>query len=40
MIPRLRQQLMVQLLSDQVAVDLLSCYLRMDLSAQPWDQPL
>ncbi|HEE1061991.1 TPA: nitrilotriacetate monooxygenase, partial [Klebsiella pneumoniae] len=22
------------------AVDLLSSYLRMDLSAQPWDQPL
>ena len=25
---------------DQLAVDLLSSYLRMDLSAQPWDQPL
>ncbi|HHL3131967.1 TPA: nitrilotriacetate monooxygenase [Klebsiella pneumoniae] len=35
MIPRLRQQL-----NDQLAVDLLSSYLRMDLSAQPWDQPL
>ncbi len=40
MIPRLRQQLNEQLMSDQLAVDLLSSYLRMDLSAQPWDQPL
>lgn len=37
MIPRLRQQLNEQLMSDQLAVDLLSSYLRMDLSAQPWD---
>ncbi|HBY0077338.1 nitrilotriacetate monooxygenase [Klebsiella pneumoniae] len=40
MIPRLRQQLNEQLMSDQLAVDLLSSYLRMDLSVQPWDQPL
>ncbi|KAA1513568.1 nitrilotriacetate monooxygenase [Klebsiella pneumoniae] len=40
MIPRLRQQLNEQLMSDQMAVDLLSSYLRMDLSAQPWDQAL
>ncbi|HHB9178184.1 TPA: nitrilotriacetate monooxygenase [Klebsiella pneumoniae] len=40
MIPRLRQQLNEQLMSDQLAVDLLSSYLRMDLSALPWDQPL
>ena len=40
MIPRLRQQLNEQLMSDQLAVDLLSSYLRMDLSAQPWDQTL
>ncbi|EMM8812142.1 TPA: nitrilotriacetate monooxygenase [Klebsiella pneumoniae] len=40
MFPRLRQQLNEQLMSDQLAVDLLSSYLRMDLSAQPWDQPL
>ncbi|WP_190323710.1 nitrilotriacetate monooxygenase, partial [Enterobacter hormaechei] len=31
MIPRLRQQLNEQLMSDQLAVDLLSSYLRMDL---------
>ncbi|MBD3703568.1 nitrilotriacetate monooxygenase [Klebsiella pneumoniae] len=40
MILRLRQQLNEQLMSDQLAVDLLSSYLRMDLSAQPWGQPL
>ena len=40
MIPRLRQQLNEQLMSDQLAVDLLSSYLRMDLSAYPVDQPL
>ena len=34
MIPRLRQQLNEQLMSDQLAVDLLSSYLRMDLSAR------
>ena len=32
MIPRLRQQLNEQLMSDQLAVDLLSSYLRMDPS--------
>ncbi|MCD9452707.1 nitrilotriacetate monooxygenase [Klebsiella pneumoniae] len=40
MIPRLRQQLNEQLMSDQLAVDLLSSYLRMDLRPQPWAQPL
>ena len=40
MITRLRQQLNEQLMSDQLAVDLLSSYLRMDLSAQSWGQPL
>ncbi|MCS6396348.1 nitrilotriacetate monooxygenase [Klebsiella quasipneumoniae subsp. similipneumoniae] len=40
MIPRLRQQLNEQLMSDQMAIDLLSSYLRMDLSALPRDQPL
>ncbi|PLO71874.1 LLM class flavin-dependent oxidoreductase, partial [Klebsiella michiganensis] len=29
-----------QLMSDQMAIDLLSSYLRMDLSAYPVDQPL
>ena len=40
MIPRLRQQLNEQLMSDQMAIDLLSSYLRMDLSTLPRDQPL
>jgi alkanesulfonate monooxygenase SsuD/methylene tetrahydromethanopterin reductase-like flavin-dependent oxidoreductase (luciferase family) len=35
-----RQQLNEQLMSDQMAIDLLSSYLRMDLSAYPVDQPL
>lgn len=35
-----RQQLNEQLMSDQMAIDLLSSYLRMDLSALPRDQPL
>ncbi|MFO5848345.1 nitrilotriacetate monooxygenase, partial [Klebsiella pneumoniae] len=29
-----------QPLSEQLAADLLCPYLPMDLSAQPWDQPL
>ncbi len=35
-----RQQLNEQLMSDQMAIDLLSSYLRMDLSALPRDHPL
>lgn len=35
-----RQQLNNQLMSDQMAVDLLSSYLRLDLSPYPVDQPL
>lgn len=35
-----RQRLNEQLMSDQMAIDLLSSYLRMDLSAYPVDQPL